>query len=331
MLFLARRVIFQLIVLLSITFFVFLLAQVAPADPARAALGPYATEESVELYRVVRGLDRPVFVQYFIYLRYLIRGDLGTSIVSGRPVTSELRTALPATVELVLPSLFISTIFGVLLGLIGPPYVNRWPDHLSRFLSVFGMAMPAFWLGVALQVIFFGRLGWLPLSGRLPIDATSLPEITRLVTVDALLAGRLDLFFAGLKHLPAITLSLVNIATLARITRSSLLDVLSQPYISVARSKGLPELRVLLRHAFPNVLIVLLTVTGLMIGQTLAGTVVVEFIFNWPGLGRQVVQAMIQLDKPIVLAFALLMGAVYGVTNILLDVSYGFVDPRVRR
>ncbi|OFV81271.1 MAG: hypothetical protein A2W26_06125 [Acidobacteria bacterium RBG_16_64_8] len=330
--FLLRRLAYLVLVLLGTTAVVFALSYVAPADPARAALGLYASEESVARYRAEHGLNRPLPIQYAVYLTRLLSGDLGISILSGRPVIDDLRKALPATLELIVPSLIFAVVVGIGLGALGALKANRWQDTVARLAAVFGMSMPVFWLGVVLQLILFGRLGWLPIGGRLPHTEIGTTVITGLVTVDALLAGRLDLFLTALRHLvlPAFTLSLVNLATLARITRSALLDVLHQPYVQVAYSKGLTRSLVVRRHAFPNAMIPLITLIGLMIGRSLGGAVIVETIFSWPGIGRQVVGALIQLDVPVVAAFALLMGVAYGIANMLVDVSYFVIDPRVR-
>ena len=311
---------------------IFVLSHIAPSDPARAALGLYASQESVDRYRAEHGLDRPLPVQYAIYMRNLLRGDLGVSILTGRPVVDDLKRALPATIELIVPSFVFSLLVGMTLGGFAALHVNHWPDHVSRFLAVFGMSMPVFWLGVVLQLVFFAHMRWLPSSGRLPALVMAPPGVTGLITVDALLAGQYGVFLTALKHLvlPAFTLSLVNLATLARISRSVLLEVLHLPYITVAYAKGQRESKVVIDHAVPNALIPLVTIIGIMVGQSLGGAIIVETIFAWPGIGRQVVDALIQLDVPMVTAFALLMAISYGITNLLVDVSYVILDPRIR-
>jgi peptide/nickel transport system permease protein len=330
--FLIRRFVFLVLTLLGATVLVFLLSYAAPGDPARAALGIYASEESVAHYRAERGLDRPLVVQYVIYMRHLFRGDLGDSILSDTPVVTELRQSLPATIELMVPSLVFATVVGMGLGVLGARYVNRWPDHISRLVAVFGMAMPPFWLGVLLQLIFYRWLGWLPIGRRLSPVAMAPPTVTGLITVDALIAGDYDVFVQALSHLvlPAFTLSVVDLATLARVSRSTLLDVLHQQYIQVAHSKGLSERIVLMRHAMRNALIPLVTLIGLMIGRLIGGAIIVENIFAWPGLGRRVVNSLIHLDRPMVAGFALLMGVTYGMSNLLVDVMYQVLDPRVK-
>jgi peptide/nickel transport system permease protein len=192
--------------------------------------------------------------------------------------------------------------------------------------------MPVFWLGVILQIIFFGRLGWLPAAGRLPPAEIGVPTVTGFTTVDALLANRWDLFLAALKHmvLPVLTLSAINLATIARISRSTLLEVLHQRYIVVARGKGLRESLIMIRHALPNAIIPLVTIFGLMIGESLQGSVVIETIFAWPGIGRRVINSLLRADIPMISAYALLLAIAYGVTNLLVDLSYYILDPRIR-
>jgi peptide/nickel transport system permease protein len=330
--YIARRLAFLLLVVLGTIVLIFAMSYVAPADPARAALGLYATQEAVEQYRRERGLDQPIPVQFLVYLQHVLQGDLGTSILTGRPVVDEFAEAVPATIELLVPSLVLSTVVGLALGMIGAVRRNSLADAASRVIAVFGMSMPVFWFGVVLQIAFFLWLGWLPFGRRLDPAEIAPPAVTGLITVDSLIAGDISLFISAVKHLilPVLCLSLLSVAEMTRMTRSALLDVLGQDYILVARSKGLSGRSVLFGHALKNALIPLVTVLGLQIGRALGGAVIVETIFSWPGIGRQVVNALIKLDLPMVAAYGMLVSLAYGLANLLVDLSYTLIDPRIR-
>jgi peptide/nickel transport system permease protein len=328
-----RRLAYLVVVLAGMTFLIFMMSTVAPEDPARSALGPYAPEEAVQMYRREHGLNEPILVQYWIYMNRLVRGDLGLSVLTSRPVAEEFGRALPATIELVLPSLILAVVGGVILGTIAATKRNAWPDSVARLVSIFGMSMPIFWFGLVLQLIFFLWLGWLPVGRRLPAATFNTPGPTGLLTVDSLLAGDLGLFITAVRHLilPVLAISVVNLAEMTRMTRSVLVDVLNQDYIRTAHSKGLRLRVVLLRHAMRNALIPLVTVFGFMLGRAVGGSVIVETIFTWPGVGRQAIDALIRLDLPMVTAFALMMATAFGVINLIVDLSYAAIDPRIRR
>ena len=330
--FLARRLLFFALVILGAMAVVFVLAQVIPADPARAALGPDASREQVAQYRHETGLDRPLWVQFGRYLERLLRGDLGISIVTHNRVAADLGEAVPATVELMLASTALSLVLGVVFGVASAVRRGQMLDHMSRILSIVGMSFPVFWLGLVLQLVFYRDLSWLPAGGRLPITARPPPAVTGLYTVDALLAGDWGLFFQVLRHLvlPAVTLSTVSVATVARITRASLLEVLSQDFVRTARAKGLTERLVVYRHALRNALIPVVTVFGLRVGIMFGGAVLTESIFAWPGVGRYAFYGLRQLDLPVVLAFVIYATVAYALLNMMVDASYSLLDPRIR-
>lgn len=330
--FLARRLLFFALVVLGAMAVVFVLAQVIPADPARAALGPDASREQVAQYRHEIGLDRPLWVQFGRYLERLLRGDLGTSIVTHNRVAADLGEAVPATVELMLASTALSLVLGVVFGVASAVRRGRMLDHVSRILSIVGMSFPVFWLGLVLQLVFYRDLSWFPAGGRLPITAQPPPAVTGLYTVDALLAGDWGLCFHVLRHLvlPAVTLSTVSVATVARITRASLLDVLNQDFVRTARAKGLAERLVVYRHALRNALIPVVTVFGLRVGIMFGGAVLTESIFAWPGVGRYAFYGLRQLDLPVVLAFVIYATVAYALLNMMVDASYSLLDPRIR-
>lgn len=330
--FLIRRTFFFLFVVLGAIAVIFMMAHLVPADPARAALGPEASNEQVEQYRREMGLDRPLLVQFGRYLYRLARGDLGVSILTRNPVREDLAKAVPATIELVAPSIILSVIIGVILGVASAIRRGRSLDHFSRVFSILGMSLPVFWFGLVLQLIFYKELSWLPASGRLPLTATAPPMVTGLYSIDALLAGDWSLWLQSLRHLvlPVITLSAVNVATVARITRASLLEVLQLDYVRTARAKGLPERTVIYRHALRNALIPVVTVIGMRVGITFGGAVLTESIFAWPGVGRYAFYGLRQLDLPVVIAFVIYITLTYAIINMIVDASYSILDPRIR-
>ncbi len=330
--FLIRRSLFFVLVALGAIAIVFVLAQVVPADPARVALGSDASNEQVEQYRREVGLDQPVWVQFFRYIDRLSHGDLGVSIVTRNSVAEDLGQAIPATVELLVPSIILSLVLGISLGVVSAVRRGRLVDHAARVLSILGMSMPVFWLGLVLQLIFYKNLSWLPAGGRIPFAAQPPPTVTGLFTVDFLLAGDWAMFVVALKHLvlPVITLSTVNVATVARITRASLLEVLAQDYLRTARAKGLAERVVIYRHALRNALIPVVTVFGMRVGVMFGGAVLTESIFTWPGVGRYAFYGLRQLDLPVVTAFVIYATLAYAVINLLVDASYSLMDPRIR-
>lgn len=330
--FLVRRTLFFVLVVLGAMLVVFVLAQVTPADPARAALGPDASNEQVEQYRREVGLDQPMWVQFARYLGRLARGDLGTSVVTRNRVADDLGDAIPATIELLVPSIILSLVVGVVLGVISAVRRGDAIDHGSRILSIMGMSLPVFWLGLVLQLVFYKNLSWLPAGGRLPLTMMPPVKVTGLYTVDSLLMGDWALCLESLRHLvlPVITLSTVSVATVARITRASLLEVLRQDYLRTARAKGLAEWVVIYRHALRNALIPVVTVFGMRVGVMFGGAVLTESIFTWPGVGRYAFYGLRQLDIPVVVAFVIYATLAYAVINMFVDASYSLMDPRIR-
>lgn len=330
--YLIRRMAFMVLVLFGVATIVFFLSHVVPSDPVRMALGPEATQEMVDNYVRERGLDKPLIVQYVVYLSHVVRGDFGTSILTRQRVNSELARFIPATVELMIPSLILSIAVGIILGVTAAVRRGHWFDHTSRLFSLFGMSMPIFWLGLVLQVVFYKELNWLPSSGRLDSSLSPPPFVTGLYTVDSLLVGRWDLFFNALRHLilPSLALSSINVALIARISRTSLLDELSADYVRTARGKGLSERTVIYVHALRNALIPVVTVLGMRIGSMFGGAVLTETVFAWPGVGRYAVNGLRYMDFPVVMGFTLWVCFIFTMINILVDVSYSFLDPRVR-
>jgi ABC-type dipeptide/oligopeptide/nickel transport system permease component len=330
--FIIQRLLLAIPVLFGVTLIIFTLTFVLPGDPARSAADRYATPEQVEAVRIRLGLDKPFHEQYLSYLGRLAHGDLGTSIESRKPVIEDMAKFLPATFELMLMAMTITVLIGIPLGVITGSGRRSGTNSLVRFLSVVGVGMPVFWSGLLLQLIFFGKLGWLPLDGRLSAGATPPPRLTGMYTIDALMAAQWATLADALKHLilPALTLSFGLVASIARITHSSMLEVMRQDYIRTARAKGLSDHVVLYRHSLKNAFVPVLTTLGLQVGFLLAGSVLVENIFSWGGIGTYAWSGIFRLDIPVIMAVALATAVIFVFSNLVIDVLYTVVDPRIR-
>jgi peptide/nickel transport system permease protein len=329
--FLLRRLVGVFIVLIGVSVITFTISHLIPADPAAAALGDRARDDQIQAFRSEYGLDKPVVEQYLVYVRSLLQGDLGKSIRTRRPVSQDLQQFFPATLELAMVALLISILIGIPSGIISAHYRNRLPDHGVRVMSMIGGSLPIFWLGLLLIGLFYDRLGWLPAGGRIGQFISPPQNITGLFTVDSLLTGNMEAFQSSLRHLilPALTLGYFSTALISRMMRSSMLEVLNQDYVRTARAKGLSEVLVVMRHAFRNALIPTVTIIGLTFGSLLAGAVLTETIFSWPGLGRYATSAAIGLDFPAVMGVTLLAAVIYLIANFVVDLGYAWLDPRI--
>lgn len=327
-----RRLAFMLFVLWGVTLVTFFLSRVVPGDPARLLAGPKASPLDVAHIRQIYGLDRPLIAQYGRYMADLAHGNLGFSFVTRRPVTTDIATFLPATLELAGYALVVGLILGVLLG--GVAGFNRGTalDDGSRLTAIGGLSLPAFWLALLLQLLFHTRLGWLPLGGRLDAGVAAPPHITGLITIDSLLTLHLAAFGNAVRHLvlPVATLAAGVYGLMTRIIRTSVLDVLGEDYVRTARAKGLTRWRVVRRHVFRNALLPAVTVLGLEFGLLAAGVFVVESVFQWPGLGDYAFAAIQASDYSATLGATLIIAAVYVFTNLLVDLAYLYLDPRIR-
>jgi peptide/nickel transport system permease protein len=319
-------------VMVGVSIITFGLSHLVPADPAIAALGDHASDVSINAFREKYGLNKPVPEQYWIYVTDLIQGDLGISLRTRRPVASDLRNFFPATFELSLTALILSILIGVPAGVVSATARNRLPDHVVRILSLIGGSVPIFWLGLILIGFFYGRLGWLPGGARIDKFIPPPPLVTGLFTVDSLLAGNSKAFWSSVQHLilPALALGYFSTAIIARMMRSSMLEVLNQIYVLAARARGLRLRRVVWRHAVRNALIPTVTTIGVTFGSLLSGAVLTETIFSWPGLGRYATNSAINLDFPAVMGVTLLAALVYTAANLIVDVGYHWLDPRIR-
>ena len=332
--FVARRLALSVVVLAMVSVGTFSLAHALPGDPLSSVISErQANNPQVRAAFEKRwGFDRPLPVQYLYYVRNLLRGDLGESIAKRRPVSDELKQRVPATIELTLFAMGFAVLVGVPLGIVSAVRHDRWPDHLARFLTLIGTSVPVFWLGLLLLYVFFYRLQWLPGPGRLDVGMRPPATITGMVTLDALLARDWDVLGTALKRLvlPAIVLGAYAMGIVARMLRSSLLSALGDDYVRTARAKGLVERRVVAGHALRNALIPTVTVLGLTVASLLAGAVLTETIFSWPGVGSFAVDAALKLDYPGLLGVTLVVAVVYVLVNLLVDIVYGILDPRIR-
>lgn len=330
--FILRRVLLLVLVLLGVSLVTFVLTNIVPTDPARAALGFDATPEMVQQYRRETGMDQPGPVRYLLYLNHLAHGDLGMSITSHRPVLDELGAALPATVELTIASLVFSVLLGGLLGLVGAVRRGSALDVMATSIPTAQLSIPIFALSLILLLAFYRELGWLPGGGRLDSSTPAPLPITGLYTIDSLLRGQPDAFRQALVHLvlPALALSNLTLAEMTRITRSAFIGVLDQDYVRTANAKGLPRRLVLWRHTARNAAIPILTVMGLRLGFLMNGAVVTETIFSWPGIGRYAWQGAQNFDLNVVMGVALAIAAIYSLINLVVDVISLALDPRLR-
>lgn len=330
--FLARRLLLQFMVLAGVLVLTFLISHTVPGDPALLRAGPKASAETIARIRHDMGLDRPLPVQLWVYVRDLFRGDLGTSILTQRPVVDDIADHFPATFELTTASLLVVIVVGIPLGVLSAVRRDRLPDHVSRIIAISGVSLPVFWLGLMLIYIFFVRLGWLPGTGRLDIGVEPPPGLTGLYLLDALAARDWQALGSTIRHLllPVLLLSYVSLAPVVRMVRSSMLEVLGADYIRTARAKGLAERLVVYRHALRNALIPTLTIIGLSYGTLLQGAVVTETIFAWPGMAYYAVGSMTYLDYPAVIGITLVSALIYSTVNLIVDLLYGVVDPRIR-
>ena len=332
--FLIRRLLLLVPMLFGVTVVAFVVSHLIPGDPAAVNLGQYAMSDPkiVASYRHQWGLDQPLPVQFVDYLGRLLHGDLGISQQTHRPVLTDLRDYLPATAELAIAAVLISILVGIPLGIVSAVHHRKLPDHLSRLLALMGVSVPVFWLGLVALDVFYVHFSWLPGPGRLDESLTAPRTITGLFTVDSLLTGNWADLKSSLGHLilPAVVLSGFSTGLFTRITRSAMLEVLGRHYIRTARAKGLVGWRVILGHALPNALIPTLTSVGLAFANLMTGAVLAEIVFDWPGIGRYAFQAATNLDFPAIMGVTLLIAFTYIMINLVVDILYGFVDPRIR-
>ena len=333
-LYILRRAILTVPLLIGITLIAFIIAHIVPADPITANLGQRAMSDPaiVAAFKAEWGLDKPVPTQYLIYVGNLLRGNLGTSIRTKRPVLDDLKAYLPATLELATTSTFFGVGLGLFLGVLSAVERGKPVDFFARFISLIGISAPVFWMALLSLTIFYVGLRIVPGLGRLDTSIAAPPVVTGLLTIDSLLSGRWDAFSNAVGHLilPSLVLGSYSMGLITRVTRSSMLETLEQDYIRTARSKGLRERIVRQRHALRNALIPVVTVIGLSYGTLLSGAVLTETIFAWPGIGRYAYQASTTLDFPVIMGVSLVIALIFIVINLIVDILYYVVDPRIQ-
>lgn len=328
-----KRSLSLLPVLLGVTLLVFAFLHFVPGDPADVLLGERATPEQVAALRTQLGLDRPLIVQYLAFLQNLLRLNLGTSIISGIPIADELRTRWPATFELAIAAMIIAMVLGIPAGILAAIRKNSWLDRLLMTGSLLGVSLPVYWLGLLMIYLFAVHFNWLPPSGRISVETGfTFQPITGFYLVDALLRldGQALMNVCAHLILPAFTLGTIPLAILARITRSAMLDALSQDYIRTARAKGVPEVWVFCVHALKNSLLAVSTIAGLQFGTLLGGAILTETIFAWPGIGSWIYQGILDRDYPVVQGGVIFVAIAFVLVNLLVDISYTLIDPRVQ-
>ena len=316
--------------LLAVTFFI---GRVVPIDPVLAVVGDQAPRDVYEAVRIELGLDRPLFMQFFLYVQKVVSGDFGNSLVTNRSVAEDIIRVFPATLELATLATLIGVALGIPMGIAGAVWQDRWPDQVVRVLGLVGYSVPIFWLGIIGLLVFYGILGWASGPGRISVFFEDVvPTVTGVILVDAALAREWEVFWNAVSHvvLPSAVLGYFSVAYIARMTRSFMLDQLSQEYVVTARAKGLSEWRVVWVHGLRNVSVPLVTVVALSYARLLEGAVLTETVFAWPGIGRYLTTALLAADMNAVLGSTIVVGVVFVGLNMLSDVLYRLLDPRAR-
>jgi len=328
-----KRLVLAVPSLIGVVIVTFLLTRALPGDPAAYFAGPAGTKEAIEQIRVKLGLDKPLPVQFVRYVADLSRGDLGTALTTGQPVAADIRTRLPASAELTLIGLILSMSIAVPLGILAATKPGSLIDHTCRVVTTAGVSLPVFFTGLILVYVFYYLLGWAPAPlGRLDIFFSAPPQITGFYLIDSLVAGDREVFVASLKQLilPALTLGIFSLAPIARMTRASMLAVLASDFVRTARASGLAPFTVIVTYAFRNAMLPVVTTLGMVFSFLLGANVLVEKVFAWPGIGSYAVEALIASDFAPVQGFVLTMAIMYVALNLLIDLLYGLIDPRVR-
>ena len=330
----ARRLFVGVFLCVGVTLISFVLTHVVPGDPVVASLGDRAASDPaiVATFKAHYGLDKPLPEQYIIYLRQVLQGDLGQSQQTRRPVTSDLAQYMSATIELAIVAMIAAMAVGVSLGIVAAVYREQWPDQVVRVLSLAGVSVPTFWLGLICLYVFYFKLGISPGVGRLSPGVSAPDPITGLVSIDALLTGRWAVLGDAVSHLalPAMVLAIYTIGSITRFTRAAMLESLGQDYVRAARAKGLLPHTVLLRHALRPALAAIITVSGMAFGRMLGGAVLVESVFSWPGIGEYAYRSALTLDLPAIMGVSLVIAVIYILVNLFIDILYAVIDPRVR-
>ena len=330
--YLFRRIILIIPTLIGLSLLTFSIARIVPGDPVGLAAGPQATEEIKEALRREFGLDQPLPLQYINYMGGLFRGDWGQSLYTRRDVIGDLRAFFPATLELTTVAVIFATLLGVPAGVISAMYRNRIPDHVARILSLFFVSFPAFWLAMIFQTWFGRDLGLFPIGKRLPVLTSPPPATTGLFLIDSLIQLDFETLLISFRHIfiPALVLSFSAFASITRITRASMVEALEKDFVRMERAIGIPYRIIISKYVLRNAFIATLTVISLNFGWLMAGAILIETIFDWPGLGLYAVHASLSLDFQPIMGITILYGVVFSLVNILTDIVYGILDPRIR-
>ena len=333
--YLLRRLAFSVFVIIGVLTITFIVSRLVPSDPARLFTGPRASAEKIEETRVKFGLNKPLPAQFASYIKSTMRGDFGISFQTKTEILSDLKIFLPATLELVILSLLLAVIIGIPIGVYSGAQRGKRLDILGRVLTISGVSIPSFWLALVLQLIFFTWLGWLPMGGRLSREFLvfdPIQQITGFNLVDAAITGHWKAWKDALLHiiLPAIVLAVYPICLISRMLRGSIIEVLTKDYVTAARAGGIPERHVLFRIALKNAIAPTLTVISLVFAYSISGSVLIEIVFNWPGLGKYITDAIINADFPVVLAVTLIVTVIYVLINLFVDLLQAIIDPRIQ-
>ncbi|NCF27005.1 MAG: ABC transporter permease subunit [Gammaproteobacteria bacterium] len=322
-----------LLTFIGLTAITFVIGRVMPADPVLAIVGDRASQEVYEQVYQQMGLDRPLYEQYWRYLMQLVQGDLGTSIMTARPVMDDILRFFPATLELATIATLLGIFLGIPMGVLAAVNHGRWPDHFVRIFGLLGYSVPVFWLGMVGLLIFYANLGWVAGPGRLDVFFDDIvTPVTGVILIDSALEGEWEIFWNAISHLilPAAILGTFALAYIARMTRSFMLDQLNQEYVLTARVKGMSEGRVIWHHAFRNVQVQLITIIGLTYASLLEGSVLTETVFSWPGIGQYITRSLFNADMNAVLGGTIVVGVCFVGINMFSDLLYKLVDPRAR-
>jgi peptide/nickel transport system permease protein len=328
--FIIRRTLVVIPTLLGVSIIIFLMLAITPGDPAELLLGERATKDSLEAMREYLGLQKPLYVQYWLFLKRVAKFDLGETIWTRQKVSIEIMERFPATIELAVFAMMISSFLGIILGMISATKQYSWFDYSSMIGSLMGVSMPVFWLGLVFMLLFSLTLGWFPMSGRIGVDV-DLDTITNFYIIDAILTRNWAALKDALMHLvlPAMALSTIPLAIVARMTRSSMLEVLRQDYIKTARAKGLSETKIVLKHALRNGLIPVVTVVGLQFGILLGGAILTETVFAWPGVGKWLYEGVVKRDYMVIQGGTLVVATIFVMVNLIVDILYSIINPRI--
>jgi peptide/nickel transport system permease protein len=325
------RLVLVVPLLIGITILTFSISHLVPGDPAMLAAGPQATKQEIEMVRHEYGMDKPVYQQYVNYVGQLAKGDWGKSLLSRRPVAADLKVYVPATLELTFWGILIAIVLGIPLGLASAVYRDSWLDHFTRFISLAGVSFPRFFLALLLQLVFAMALNWLPLGGRFPAMELPPPHVTGMFTIDAILDSDWVGLWWALQHLllPAFALAVGPLASISRMTRAGALEVLNQDYVLQERASGISKRKILFKYVLKNSFLSVLTMIGLSYGWLMGGAVLVESVFDWPGLGLYAVKSAMTLDFMPIMGVTLVTGFVFIIANLVVDILYGLLDPRI--